>query len=213
MRIQVAVWDPLPLYRRGVMAILSDLGLLVDCQEEPEDVVAWSAGQDRHVALITVDASRSDRGWNAVARLKGLESESKLIVVAVLADDTLDAYVRAIVTGATSAVARNAGPEVLCQVFLEAVQGRSLLPAAVVAALVSRVGPSRVGPVQAHERPSEQHLEWLRYLSKGVSIAELAQTIGYSERAMYRLLKDLYATIGARNRTEALIKASQGGWI
>jgi len=30
---------------------------------------------------------------------------------------------------------------------------------------------------------------------------------------MYRLLKDLYATIGARNRTEALIKASQGGWI
>jgi DNA-binding CsgD family transcriptional regulator len=46
-----------------------------------------------------------------------------------------------------------------------------------------------------------------------MSIAELAQTIGYSERAMYRLLKGLYTTIGVRNRTEALLKASQGGWI
>jgi DNA-binding NarL/FixJ family response regulator len=206
MRIQITVWDPLPLYRRGVMAILSDLGLFVDCPEEPEDVVAWSAGQDRHVALITVDSPRSGRAWDAIARLKGLEAE--LIVVALLTDDTLDAYVRAIVTGATSAVARHAAPEVIRQVFLEAVQGRSLLPAAVVSALVSRVGP-----VKVHDRPSEQHIEWLRYLSKGVSIAELAQTIGYSERAMYRLLKDLYATIGVRNRTEALIKASQGGWI
>ncbi len=93
MRIQVAVWDPLPLYRRGVMAIRSDLGLFVDCPQEPEDVVAWSAGQDKHVALITVDSSSSDRGWNAIARLKGLESE--LVVVALLADDTLDSYVRA----------------------------------------------------------------------------------------------------------------------
>jgi hypothetical protein len=30
---------------------------------------------------------------------------------------------------------------------------------------------------------------------------------------MFRLLKALYATIGVRNRTEALLKASQGGWI
>jgi len=209
MGIKVAVCDPLPTYRRGVMAILSDLGLSLDGPEEPEDLAAWpAAGQDRHVALITVDPSKPDQGWDSIARVKGLEA--RLVVLALLAEDTLDAYVQAIVTGATSAVARNAAPEVIRQVFLEAIQGRSLLPAAVLSALAARVGPLGI---PTDDRPSEQHIEWLRCLSKGMSIAELAQTIGYSERAMYRLLKGLYTTIGVRNRTEALLKASQGGWI
>ena len=206
MGIKVAVCDPLPTYRRGVMAILSDLGLSLDGPEEPEDLAAWPAGQDRHVALITVDPSKPDQGWDSIARLRG----ARLVVLALLVEDTLDAYVRAIVTGATSAVARNAAPEVIRQVFLEAIQGRSLLPAAVLSALAARVGPLGI---PSDDRPSEQHIEWLRCLSKGMSIAELAQTIGYSERAMYRLLKGLYTTIGVRNRTEALLKASQGGWI
>jgi DNA-binding CsgD family transcriptional regulator len=30
---------------------------------------------------------------------------------------------------------------------------------------------------------------------------------------MYRLLSDLYARIGARNRTEAIVKALQNGWL
>jgi DNA-binding NarL/FixJ family response regulator len=206
MRVRVAVWDPLPLYRRGVMATLRDLGLHVDGPEEPEDVVAWSTGNEKHVALITVHSSKSDQGWNAIARMKSLEPQP--IVLALLADATLDSYVRAIATGATSAVARNAAPELLRQVFLEAVQGRSLLPTEIVSALVSQLRPMSIP-----DRPSDEQIEWLKYLSRGVSIAELAQTIGYSERAMYRLLKGLYTTIGARNRTEALIRASQNGWI
>jgi DNA-binding NarL/FixJ family response regulator len=206
MRVRVAVSDPVPVYRRGVMAILGDVGLHVEDIEEPLDVVTWSTGVEKHVALLTVDSPVSGEGWNAIAELAALKSEP--VVIALLADSTLDSYLRAVATGATSAVARDAAPELIRQVFLEAVQGRSLLPTDAVSALVSRLGPMKIG-----DRPSDQHLEWLRALSQGVSISKLAERVGYSERAMYRLLKDLYSAIGAKNRTEALLKASKHGWL
>jgi DNA-binding NarL/FixJ family response regulator len=206
MRVRVAVWDPVPVYRRGLMAILSDVGLYVEGLEEPLDVVTWSTGADKHVALLTVDSPVSGEGWNAIAELVARESEP--IVIALLTDCTLDSYLRAVASGATSAVARDAAPELIRQVFLEAIQGRTLLPTEAVLALVSRLGPMKIS-----DRPSDQHLEWLRALSQGVSISELAERIGYSERAMYRLLKDLYSAIGAKNRTEALLKASRHGWL
>jgi DNA-binding NarL/FixJ family response regulator len=205
MRIRVAVWDPLPVYRRGIMATLNDVGLQVDGPEEPDDIVAWSAGKERRATLITVDAT-SGQGWNAIARLR--ELQSRPVVLALLADGTVESYLRAMATGASSAVARNAAPELLRQVFLEALRGRSLLPTEVVMALVAEIGPTR-----AQERPADQYLEWLRTLSRGVSIVELANTIGYSERAMYRQLRDLYVTMGVSNRTEALMKASRHGWV
>ncbi len=75
-------------------------------------------------------------------------------------------------------------------------------------ALVAELGPTR-----AQDRPADQYLEWLRTLSRGASIVELSNTIGYYERAMYRQLRDLYVTMGVSNRTEALMKASRHGWV
>jgi DNA-binding CsgD family transcriptional regulator len=44
-------------------------------------------------------------------------------------------------------------------------------------------------------------------------VVRLADRAGYSERAMFRLLRQLYLRIGARNRTEALMRAHERGWL
>jgi hypothetical protein len=44
-------------------------------------------------------------------------------------------------------------------------------------------------------------------------VARLAATVGYSERMMFRLLADLYARLGADNRTRALMRARDEGWL
>jgi DNA-binding NarL/FixJ family response regulator len=206
MRVRIAVWDPLPAYRRGISAILDNAGFRVEELEEPSDFIAWSVEEEKHVALVTIEAGKSAHGWRVIAQLRQLESEP--IVLALLSDSTVDLYVNAIAAGATSAVARDASPELIRQVFVEAVQGRALLPSFVITALVTQLRP-----VQAEDRPSDRDIEWLGALSKGTPVAELARSAGYSERAMYRLLSDLYARIGARNRTEAIVKALQNGWL
>jgi DNA-binding NarL/FixJ family response regulator len=61
--------------------------------------------------------------------------------------------------------------------------------------------------------PSSREIGWLRDLANGVSVGRIAEGAGYSERMMFRLLRDLYARLGARNRTEALMLARERDWI
>jgi len=49
-------------------------------------------------------------------------------------------------------------------------------------------------------------------MARGDSVASLATSVGYSERMMFRLLRDLYTRIGAANHIGALMKARDEGW-
>ena len=86
--------------------------------------------------------------------------------------------------------------------FEEAVAGFSVLPIAVVQALAAPHPPVGTGPP-----PPAHELDWLRELAGGATVAQLAGRSGYSERAMFRLLRDLYRRLEVSSRTEALMLA------
>ena len=50
-------------------------------------------------------------------------------------------------------------------------------------------------------------------LASGRIVSQLAERSGYSERAMFRLLRKVYVRMQVRNRTEALLRARQQGWL
>jgi DNA-binding NarL/FixJ family response regulator len=54
-------------------------------------------------------------------------------------------------------------------------------------------------------------LERLRALAGGTTVAQLADDNGFSEREMFRILSDLYESIGVKNRTEAIVWAARYG--
>jgi DNA-binding NarL/FixJ family response regulator len=145
--------------------------------------------------------------WALLSRLH--EARADITVIAVLADLSTRSYVQAILGGAVVAVPRDALPETLRKVFEAVVSGESVLPVEVVRALAA--------PESTPEEPvdvlSAHEISWLRELAHGTTVAHLAHRMGYSERAMYRLLRVLYARLGARNRTDALMRAHQRGWL
>jgi DNA-binding CsgD family transcriptional regulator len=51
----------------------------------------------------------------------------------------------------------------------------------------------------------------LQQLAGGITVAQLAHRAGYSERAMYRLLRGLYIKLDVKTRTEALMLARARG--
>jgi DNA-binding NarL/FixJ family response regulator len=61
--------------------------------------------------------------------------------------------------------------------------------------------------------PSANQLVWLRQLAAGTTVANLAQQVGYSERAMFRMLQALYRQMGTPNRIEAILLAQSRGWL
>lgn len=201
MSIRVAVSDPLPMFRKGVMACLDDVH--VETETTP-DLRTWARGADKRVILLTIHATAD---WDLLADLCHIHHD--VVVVAVLEEATVTSYLRAISSGAASAMPRTVSMTELRAVFLAAVEGSTLLPTEVVRALAKRDTETATAP----EQPSTREISWLRDLANGTSVARIADNAGYSERMMFRLLRDLYTRLGARNRTEALILAKEHDWI
>jgi DNA-binding NarL/FixJ family response regulator len=202
MPVRVAVLDALPAYRRGIMAILGDKSVNPD---RLDDLSTWIEEDARHVVFLTLE---SDPDWEALVRLG--QAPVDLLVVAVLTDSSVPVYVRAISAGAVAAMPRDATPEQVQRVFDDLLHGAITLPTEVVRALNSSSAPTEeniAGKLSAKE------VSWLSELGHGTTVARLAQQAGYSERAMFRLLRDVYERIGVRTRTEAILYAQQQGWL
>jgi DNA-binding NarL/FixJ family response regulator len=201
MFIRAAVWDPLPLFCRGLLALLDAAGFDV---EVPDDLMSWVSCDGLKILLMTL-ATPVD--WQLLTSLKPARSD--LAVIAMLADHNLTSYVRAAYAGAVSAIPRCAEPSLVQRTFEAAVDGRSLLPVAALRAITAGASNGEVGSTS----PSEEERNWLRQLAQGSSVADLAKHAGYSERMMFRLLHALYVKLQAPNRTVALIRARDEGWL
>jgi DNA-binding NarL/FixJ family response regulator len=199
--LNIAVVDPLPLYRQGVVGVLSAAGHAV---ETPGDVVAWARRQQRTVVLLTLV---SEQGWELLARLHDLGGTH--LVIALVEGNLVAQGVRAARAGARSVLWRDATEVALSRTLEATIDGQAVMPAAVAAGLAAGV------PVQAAGvglLPRSQ-LSWLRQLAAGETVAQLADRAGYSEREMFRLLRALYRQMGVGSRIEAIIRAQELGWL
>jgi DNA-binding NarL/FixJ family response regulator len=191
------VRDPLPAFRRGVELALGDAGYVV---EHPADLGRWARGPGMRAVVISC-SSREEVERVAVLR----SCAGGLIAVAVLPDGSPNGFREALETGVDSAVTRSAPLERIVEVVEAALHHRTVLPTDVAQRLARRS--------PAHPDVDGDQAEWLRALARGETVEQLADAAGYSERAMYRQLRRLYSTLGAGNRTEALLQALRRGLI
>jgi DNA-binding NarL/FixJ family response regulator len=199
MGARVAISDPLPAFCRGVAAILREAGLEA---ETPSDLLAWADDDEVKVLFLSVITPRD---WSLLERLT--ERDPEAVVVAMLEDPGVPSYVRALTAGAVIALPRDASPSAIREAYEAIITGRSLIPTPVLHALVRRPAELEAG------RPSPREREWMRDLAGGMTVSQLAAKAGYSERMMFRLLRDLYSRFGASTKVEALMLARENGWL
>ncbi|MFE9748216.1 DNA-binding response regulator [Saccharothrix saharensis] len=199
MVVRVAVVDPLPVFRHGVSAVLSDAGHTV---ETPADVLAWSRRDKASLVLLTV---LSEDDWAVLGTLCG--GAGSPVVIAVVEGGSPTAGARAVRLGARSVLPRGVAVDVLRQTVTATISGQAVMPAAVASALAA--GTELAGP----KSPSADQLSWLRHLANGATVAQVADRAGYSERAMFRLLRALYRQLGVRTRLEAIMLARESDWL
>lgn len=155
------------------------------------------------MVILTV---RTPEDWTLLGDLTRTRTDTLLI--AILDEPSLNAQVRALTSGAVAAVPRDAPAHAMREAFLAALDGHARVPLDVLRAMTT---------LPRHEQdttmPTDAEREWLRHLAEGMTIHELASQAGYSERMMFRLLRDLYEKIGTKNRIEALMRARDAGWL
>lgn len=197
-RARVAVLDPLPLFQRGVIDALMSDEILV---EAPADIRAWVAQGGQRVIVLTL-ASSAD--WSLLEQLG-----RKTSVIAVLEENTTALSIKALRLGAESIVVRSATAAMIRRALEAVLAGDAIVSRLVIRSLTSS------SPLLDDDgvRIPDERIQWLRDLASGGTVASLAAKAGYSERAMYRLLNNIYSQMGVKNRTEALIKAYEHGWL
>ncbi|WP_306208159.1 helix-turn-helix domain-containing protein [Actinoplanes sp. RD1] len=188
------------MYRYGIVSLLAGIGHQA---EAPADVLDWARRHRHATVLLTVDA---EADWTTLTALADIGRSH--LVVAMLTAPTDAGGAAAVRAGAVSVVDRSASPERLLHLVTGLVSGDVTLPLGVLRRLASEPDD----PAD-DDRPPPEQLAWLRTLAGGSTVAALANQVGYSERAMFRLLQGLYRRLGVRSRTEALIHANERGWL
>jgi DNA-binding NarL/FixJ family response regulator len=198
-RREVAVLDPLPLVRLGALAALGGGVELAS----GDDLTAWLDRQTSGILLLTV---HDEDSWS---RLAAAEHHADVRTVAVLAPFTETRAARALRLGAAHVAARDNSAEAFRRVVRDVEDGIVRVPLSVMraATAVPRHG------VRRDVEMSDAELGWLRSLAEGRTMASVAAGSGYSERALYRKLSEVYRALGVANRTQALIVARDEGWL
>jgi len=187
----VAVAETAASFRRGIDTALDKAGFTPVSMESAPDAV-----------LATL---RFPDGCDLVTELVAAGA----VVVALLPEPTPEAHAHAYGHGAAGTVDWNADPEEIVAALRAAMEGRTRLPVDVTRALASE-WTSLHAP-----RPEidDDETEWLVALAAGMTVARLADDTGYSERAMFRRLHDLYGRLGVTSRAEAIVAAERLGLL
>ena len=178
-----------PPYRRGLESAASSAG--------------WQFTADPDSATVVVTPLSRGETCLTVDRL--VEAGRRVVAL-------LDPFDRDEITHALrhSAAPANGGAEAeaIVAVAAAACHGAALLPLAVAARLSSAPDIHRPGPVLTDEES-----RWLEALARGMTVARLADGAGFSERAMFRRLADLYTRLGVTGRSEAIVAAERLGLL
>lgn len=196
---EVIIRDTVPAYASGLAAMLERAGASVRLADSLDTASAGSGD-------VIVTTVRDQGALDELAAL--IDEASDLRVVALLEPYGPEYYVEALVAGAVAALPIDGSEANICDVTLKAAAGWTLMPQDVVRWL----RPQLTECAGRHNLSSED-LDRIRALAQGKTVVELAEEASYSERAMHRLLRQVYDTLGVESRQEAIALAAQWGLL
>lgn len=214
-RIRVVIVDDQALIRTSLTSLLGTV-------EEVE--VVGQAGDGRE-ALAVVARTRPDvvlmdvqmPGLDGIAATERIVRDAPATQVVMLTTYDLDEYVfRAVQAGAVGFLLKDGDAEDLVRGIVAAARGESLMAPSSLRRLM-REFASRQGPpervVRRLDRLTGREQEVLRLMAEGLSNAEIAASMFVELSTVKSHVSRLLGKLGARDRTQAVVLAYQGGLV
>jgi DNA-binding NarL/FixJ family response regulator len=214
--VRVLLVDDQALFREALATLLA---------VRPEIEVVGEAG-DGAGALERAAALRPDvvlmdlhmpvlDGIAATRRLRVEQPDIRVLALTTFDDDE-DVFA-ALRAGAVGYLLKDVASERLVEALLAAARGESVLQPSVAARVVARFaqlpddGPVRPQPLVVPL--SDRELEVLRHLAEGGSNREIAGALFLAEGTVKNHVSNVLAKLGARDRTQAALRARGLGLI
>lgn len=218
-RIRVLLVDDHDLFRRGPAEVL---------EEEPDIEVIGQARDGREAAekagelvpdVVFMDLNMPGQsGIETTAYLTQRWSGMKILVLTV-SEEPADLF-RALGVGALGYVLKTAEPREIVDALRNVYQGWAVVSPRMAGRFLTDLQPEEPKATKAppNETREAQQLtireqEILRYVSRGFSNAEIADTLTLSENTVKTHIKNILGKLHTKNRSEAVAYAARLGFL
>lgn len=215
MTLRLLIADDELLIRSGLRMVLSvEPGIkLVAEAADGIEAVEVAMRQRIDVALIDVRMPRLD-GIRTTERLMQLGDRAPRVLILTTYD--LDEHVvAALRAGASGFLLKDTAPERLAEAIRVVAAGDALLAPSVTRRLIERY--ARHGPdsrrVTALEELTPRERDVLALLARGLTNAEVADTLVVAESTVKSHVSAVFAKLGVRDRAQAVVFAYESGLI
>jgi len=135
------------------------------------------------------------------------------VLVLTAYDD--DPYVQAVLeAGANGYVLKHASSDEIVQAVHTVHEGQMALDPTIARKIVSRwMSAGQTPPEPAEARPTPREMDVLQLMARGLTNKAIAAQLKISERTVQGHIASLFDKLGVSSRTEAVVRASQLGWV
>lgn len=210
MSIRVALVDDEPLVRAGLVAIVdSDPELdVIGEAEDGAEAIDLAARTCLDVVIMDVHMPRLD-GLEATRLMMAKQEPPRVLILTTFDSD--DYVFEALRSGADGFVLKRAQPEELIRAVHTVAGGETLLYPQKVRDMAARAG-RRDDLVRAAQLSAREQ-EVLRLMARGLSNVEIAQEMYLGRETVKTYVSSLLTKLDARDRTQAVIRAFESGFI
>ena len=206
--IRVVLADDHAVVREGTAELLERAGIDVVGQASDGAAALEEVRRLRpHVLVIDIAMPRMD-GLEAMRRVRQTAPETAILALSAHEEDPyVMAALEAGVNGYLTKVAR--GRELVEAVRAVASGGSVFSPG-----IANRLRDRALGRgAPQAERLTDRELAVLSAAARGLGNKEIAGALGVSPRTVQTHLKNIFGKLGARSRTEAVLRALKEGWV
>ncbi len=212
--IRVFLVDDQTLVREGIRTLLGLSNQVQVVGEASDGVKALALIPQNKVDVVLMDVRMP--GLSGVDVIKQLRQQNQLPPTIILTtfDDT-ETVIEGIRAGARGFLLKDVSLATLVDAINVVASGGTLVQPALTERIAQSViaGTSVSQNGSQPEPLSEREREVLRLMSGGLSNKEIANTLDLSEGTVKNHVSNILAKLGVRDRTRAVLKAIDLGWI
>jgi DNA-binding NarL/FixJ family response regulator len=198
--VKILIVDDHALFRAGLRMLLAAIGQDVICLEaanlrEAQALIAQHG--DLQICLLDLTL-KDEHGLDAIHSIKATAPQVAVVVVSGVEESAM--IRQCIDAGAMSFIPKSVAPEILTRALQQVLHGSVYLPEQIVNAMST---------TQPRPLLTPRQLQVLNCLSRGLPTKLISRELALSEHTIKEYIALVFQALGVRNRTEAVIKASQ----
>ncbi len=201
---------------KGLLALSADIAIVGEASDGAEAVAWLSQAPTEQMPDLVLSDMRMPR-LDGLGLIRALAARALPIPVVLLTTfDDAAAFDEAVGAGARGFLLKAISLDTLLQALREVAAGGTALRPSLTARMGLGAGSPAERAFAAADQPdplSPKELQVLRLVASGRSNTEIASVLGNSEGVIKNHCSAIFSKMGVRDRTQAVLRAIDLGWI